>query len=306
MCFIFAYIKKNHYLCGAKAIANEKQATRTDMKIGVFDSGYGGLTILNQIRQQLPDYDYIYLGDNARTPYGTRSFEVIYEYTLQAVRYLQAQGCRLIILACNTASAKALRTIQQHDIDPETLRVLGVIRPTVERLSTEAMQGDKQSLHVGILATPGTVSSQSYVIELNKQNPALVITQQACPMWVPIIEAGEHTSEGADYFVNKYIHEILDKDPQIDTLILGCTHYPLLLPKIRKALQGRSIRVIEQGDIVAKALQEYLGRHNEIERELSRGSSCTFLTTESEDKFQGSASIFLDEPVRAKHVELAK
>ena len=287
--------------------AVRKQSQKqTDMKIGVFDSGYGGLTILNQIRQQLPQYDYIYLGDNARTPYGTRSFDVIYEYTLQAVRYLHSHGCRLIILACNTASAKALRTIQQHDIDPDTLRVLGVIRPTVERLSTEAMQGDKQGLHVGILATPGTVSSQSYVIELTKQNPALVITQQACPMWVPIIEAGEHTSEGADYFVDKYIHEILAKDPQIDTLILGCTHYPLLLPKIRKALQGRSIRVIEQGAIVAKSLQEYLQRHNEIERELSRGSSCTFLTTESEDKFQGSASIFLDEPVRAKHVELAK
>lgn len=304
MCFIFAYIKKNHYLCGAKAIANEKQATRTDMKIGVFDSGYGGLTILNQIRQQLPEYDYIYLGDNARTPYGTRSFEVIYEYTLQAVRYLQSHGCRLIILACNTASAKALRTIQQHDIDPDTLRVLGVIRPTVESLSTEVMQGSNQSLHVGILATPGTVSSQSYVIELNKQNPALVITQQACPMWVPIIEAGEHTGKGADYFVDKYIREILDKDPQIDTLILGCTHYPLLLPKIRQALQGRSIRIIEQGKIVAKALQEYMDRHSEIEQALSSGGSCMFLTTESEDKFQDSASIFLDEPIRAKHVEL--
>lgn len=304
MCFIFAYIKKNHYLCGAKAIANEKQATRTDMKIGVFDSGYGGLTILNQIRQQLPEYDYIYLGDNARTPYGTRSFEVIYEYTLQAVRYLQSHGCRLIILACNTASAKALRTIQQHDIDPDTLRVLGVIRPTVESLSTEVMQGSNQSLHVGILATPGTVSSQSYVIELNKQNPALVITQQACPMWVPIIEAGEHTGKGADYFVDKYIREILDKDPQIDTLILGCTHYPLLLPKIRQALHGRSIRIIEQGKIVAKALQEYMDRHSEIEQALSSGGSCMFLTTESEDKFQDSASIFLDEPIRAKHVEL--
>lgn len=279
--------------------------TQTDMKIGVFDSGYGGLTILAKIRQQLPEYDYIYLGDNARTPYGTRSFDVIYEYTLQAVRYLQAQGCRLIILACNTASAKALRTIQQHDIDPETLRVLGVIRPTVESLSTEAMQGSKQSLHVGIVATPGTVSSESYVIELKKQNPALVITQQACPMWVPMIEAGEHTSAGADYFVDKYINEILAKDPQIDTLILGCTHYPLLLPKIRKALQGRSVRIIEQGDIVAKALQKYLQRHSEIERELSRGSSCTFLTTESEDKFQDSASIFLKEPICAKHVELA-
>lgn len=271
------------------------------MKIGIFDSGYGGLTILSKIRQQLPEYDYIYLGDNARTPYGTRSFEVIYEYTLEAVRFLQSQGCRLIILACNTASAKALRTIQMHNIDPETLRVLGVIRPTVEAVRSITHNG-----HVGILATPGTVRSESYVIELEKQFSTLpaVISQQECPMWVPLIEAGEAANDGADYFVEKYINLLLDKDPDIDTIILGCTHYPLLSDKIQRVLQGRNIQVVAQGDIVAASLRDYLDRHFEIKCCLSLGGSCTFLTTEAEGKFTESASIFLDCPIEAHHVDL--
>ena len=200
--------------------------------IGIFDSGYGGLTILNKIRQLLPEYDYLYLGDNARAPYGTRSFDVIYEYTLQAVKYLHEQGCNLIILACNTASAKALRTIQQRDINPDEVRVLGVIRPTVEVVPART-----RTKHIGVLATPGTVASESYVIELLKQDPTLVVTQQACPMWVPLIEAGEHLSEGADYFVEKYLTELLTRDPLIDTIILGCTHYPLIQDKIEQYLR---------------------------------------------------------------------
>ena len=275
------------------------------MKIGVFDSGYGGLTILEKIRQRLPEYDYLYLGDNARAPYGTRSFEVIYEYTLQAVRWLHSQGCRLIILACNTASAKALRTIQQRDIDPYRLRVLGVIRPTVEYVVANGAK------HIGVMATPGTVSSNSYVIELQKQCEAqgkeCVVTQQACPMWVPLIEAGEHTNEGADYFVEKYIRELCVQDPQLDTIILGCTHYPLLLPKISayvKRMLGHS-NVICQGDIVAASLQDYLLRHTEIEELLSRGGSCNYITTEAAEKFRGSASIFLNTPIDVTHIELA-
>ena len=201
--------------------------------IGIFDSGYGGLTILNHIRQHLPQYDYLYLGDNARAPYGTRSFDVIYEYTLQAVKYLHQQGCNLIILACNTASAKALRTIQQRNINPDELRVLGVIRPTVEVVPQRT-----RTKHVGVLATPGTVASESYVIELLKQDPTLTITQQACPIWVPLIEAGEHFGDGANYFVEKYLTELLTRDPLIDTIILGCTHYPLLQPKIEKFLSS--------------------------------------------------------------------
>ena len=201
--------------------------------IGIFDSGYGGLTILNHIRQVLPEYPYLYLGDNARAPYGTRSFDTIYEYTLQAVNYLHQQGCNLIILACNTASAKALRTIQQRNINPDELRVLGVIRPTVE-----AIPQCTQTKHVGVLATPGTVSSESYVIELQKQDPSLVITQQECPMWVPLIEAGEHLSDGANYFIEKYLTELITRDPLIDTIILGCTHYPLLQTKIEAFLSS--------------------------------------------------------------------
>ena len=273
--------------------------------IGVFDSGYGGLTILSKIRQLLPEYDYLYLGDNARAPYGTRSFDVIYEYTLQAVNYLHEQGCNLIILACNTASAKALRTIQQRDINPEELRVLGVIRPTVEVIPERT-----KNKHIGVLATPGTVASESYVIELLKQDPTLVVTQQACPMWVPLIESGEHLGEGADYFVEKYLNELLEQDPLIDTIILGCTHYPLIQDKIEAYLlqTNRHISVVTQGEIVAQSLADYLHRHPEIVERISsplRGRSGEgFLTTESATKFADSASLFLSEPIMAEHIEL--
>ena len=274
--------------------------------IGIFDSGYGGLTIFNHIRQRLPKYDYLYLGDNARAPYGTRSFDVIYEYTLQAVNYLHEQGCNLIILACNTASAKALRTIQQNDINPEELRVLGVIRPTVEVVPTRT-----RTNHIGVLATPGTVASESYVIELQKQNPELIVTQQACPMWVPLIESGEHLHKGADYFVEKYLTELLERDPLIDTIILGCTHYPLLQEKIedilaKQTISQQSVSVIAQGKIVADSLADYLERHTDIAKRAILGStgSCTFLTTESAKKFSGSASIFLEETIHAQHIEL--
>lgn len=268
--------------------------------IGIFDSGYGGLTILNKIRQLLPEYDYLYLGDNARAPYGTRSFDVIYEYTLQAVNYLHKQGCNLIILACNTASAKALRTIQQRDINPDEVRVLGVIRPTVEVVPART-----RTKHIGVLATPGTVASESYVIELLKQDPTLVVTQQACPMWVPLIEAGEHLSEGANYFVEKYLNELLERDPEIDTIILGCTHYPLIQSKIEAYLSqtNRHISVVSQGEIVANSLQDYLQRHTEIKQDIRNGS-CRYLTTESASKFAESASLFLSEPIKATHIEL--
>ena len=273
--------------------------------IGIFDSGYGGLTILNKIRQLLPEYDYLYLGDNARAPYGTRSFDVIYEYTLQAVNYLHEQGCNLIILACNTASAKALRTIQQRDINPDEVRVLGVIRPTVEVVPART-----RTKHIGVLATPGTVASESYVIELLKQDPTLVVTQQACPMWVPLIEAGEHLSEGADYFVEKYLNELLERDPEIDTIILGCTHYPLIQDKIEAYLSqtNRHISIVSQGEIVAHSLADYLHRHPEIVERISsplKGrSGGGFLTTESATKFADSASLFLSEPIEAEHIEL--
>ena len=279
--------------------------------IGIFDSGYGGLTILNHIRQHLPQYDYLYLGDNARAPYGTRSFGVIYEYTLQAVKYLHQQGCNLIILACNTASAKALRTIQQRNINPDELRVLGVIRPTVEVVPQRT-----RTKHIGVLATPGTVASESYIIELLKQDPTLTVTQQACPMWVPLIESGEHLQSGADYFVEKYLTELLTRDPLIDTIILGCTHYPLLQPKIEAFLSSishsqspianRHISVIAQGQIVADSLMDYLLRHPDIAERAKIGGkqTVTYLTTESATKFSESASIFLSEPITAHHIEL--
>ena len=273
--------------------------------IGIFDSGYGGLTIYQEIQRLMPEYDYLYLGDNARAPYGTRSFDVIYEYTLQAVNYLHQQGCNLIILACNTASAKALRTIQQHDINPDELRVLGVIRPTVEVIPQRT-----RTKHIGVLATPGTVASESYVIELLKQDPTLIVTQQACPMWVPLIESGEHLSDGANYFVEKYLNELLERDPEIDTIILGCTHYPLIQDKIEAYLSqtNRHISIVSQGEIVAQSLADYLRRHPEIVERISsplRGrSGGGFLTTESADKFSDSASLFLSEPIEAQHIEL--
>ena len=279
------------------------------MRIGVFDSGYGGLTILDAIRRELPQYDYLYLGDNARAPYGTHSFDVIYRYTLQAVKYLFDHDCALVILACNTASAKALRTIQQKDlplINDKMVNVLGVIRPTVEAVPAITKTG-----HVGILATPATVSSESYVMELNKIFNSLEISQQACPLWVPLIENGEHLKPGADYFVDLYLRQILEKDPQIDTLVLGCTHYPLLLPKIAqwikntgKRFAAGDIQVISQGYLEAKSLADYLRRHPEYESQLSQGGSCRYLTTENADRFSQSASLFLSAPVQAEHIDL--
>ena len=305
-------------------------------KIGVFDSGYGGLTILKEIRKTLPEYDYIYLGDNARAPYGTHSFDVIYRYTLQAVKYLFEQDCNLVILACNTASAKALRTIQQLDLPiinaervkelkNERVNVLGVIRPTVEAVPEITKTG-----HVGILATPATVSSESYVLELEKianervkelKNESvheLVVTQQACPMWVPLIEAGEHNEPGAKYFIGKYLRELLAKDPQIDTIVLGCTHYPLLKDRIDEWLNYRQeigesefpapkelphITTIAQGDLEAESLRDYLTRHPEYREPLSKGGTCTYLTTENADRFAQSASMFLDTPIVAEHID---
>ena len=276
-------------------------------KIGVFDSGYGGLTILEKMRHALPQYDYIYLGDNARTPYGTRSFEVIYEYTWQCVRHLLLhEDAALVVVACNTASARALRNIQQLDLlkiweqdGSDVRRVLGVIRPTVERVSAFT-----RSKHVGVLATPGTVASESYILELEKQDPSLIVTQEACPMWVPLIENAEHTGDGADYFVKKYVDEILCSDPEIDTLILGCTHYPLLRKKIEAALPA-GVHVLAQGDLVASALTDYLERHKALEEKLDKNGTCEFLTTEHPEKFRQSASVFLNDlNISAKHIDL--
>lgn len=268
------------------------------MKIGIFDSGYGGLTILREIRRVLPQYDYIYLGDNARAPYGPRSFDVIYRYTLEAVRYLFAEGCELVILACNTASAKALRSIQQNDLPAvweadgrTTKRVLGVIRPTVEAVGGQ---------HVGILATQGTVDSESYIAELQKILPDIQVSQQACPMWVPLVENGEIDTPATDYFVRRYVDELLAKDKDLDTILLACTHYPLLRKKI-EAVVGQ-IPLVEQGGLVAESLRDYLGRHTDLAALLSTRGTCTYLTTEDARKFSSSAAIFLDEPVEAQHV----
>ena len=269
-------------------------------RIGVFDSGYGGLTILRQIRQMLPQYDYIYLGDNARAPYGSHSFDIIYRYTLQAVQALFEQGCQLVILACNTASAKALRTIQQVDLpklDPSR-RVLGVIRPTVEAVGPLS-----HSRHIGLLATQGTVNSGSYTLELHKLWPDITVTGQACPMWVPLVENFEFDSPGADYFVKKRIEGILRLDPQIDTLILGCTHYPLLMNKILKYTPP-GVRIVPQGEYVAASLQQYLERHDELRQKLSQGGTCKYLTTESTEKFNHSAAMFMHQNVQSEQIEL--
>ena len=268
--------------------------------IGIFDSGYGGLTILAKIRELLPQYNYLYLGDNARTPYGTRSFEVVYEFTLQAVRKLFGLGCPLVILACNTASAKALRSIQQHDLphlDPSR-RVLGVIRPTVECIGALT-----HTRHVGLLATEGTVRSQSYPLEIHKLYADIRLTGVPCPMWVPLIENNEFNSPGADYFVQKYLGQLLSQDPEIDTIILGCTHYPLLLEKIRRYTPSH-IRLVEQGKYVASSLKDYLARHTELRTRCETGGTCQFLTTESIEKFQESASIFLHQEVQVRTVTL--
>lgn len=268
--------------------------------IGVFDSGYGGLTILSKFKEILPHNDFIYLGDNARTPYGTRSFEIVYEFTLQAVTRLFELGCHLVILACNTASAKALRSIQINNlpqIDPDR-RVLGVIRPTVECIDSIT-----QSKHVGILATSGTIKSESYIMEVHKLFPEIKVTGQACPMWVPLVEYNEAQASGADYFVKKYIDELLAKDNQIDTIILGCTHYPLLLPKIKQYVP-EGIHIVSQGELVANSLQNYLKRHPEMDARCTRGGTCTYFTTEAEEKFADSASTFLNESIQVSHLDL--
>ena len=268
--------------------------------IGVFDSGYGGLTILHGIRQLLPQYDYMYLGDNARAPYGPRSFEVVYEFTRQAVVKLFEMGCHLIILGCNTASAKALRTIQQNDLpqlDPDR-RVLGIIRPIAEVISSLT-----ESRHVGVLATEGTIKSESYNLEIHKLWPDIQVSGVACPFWVPLVEYNEADSPGADYFVKKRIDELMRKDHAIDAIILGCTHYPLLMPKILKYLP-KGVRIVPQGEYVADSLKQYLERHPQLEQRCSRGATVHYLTTENPEKFKEQAQIFLHEPVDVENISL--
>jgi glutamate racemase len=268
--------------------------------IGVFDSGYGGLTVLKEITAKLPQHDFIYLGDNARAPYGTRSFESVYKYTLECVQWFFAMGCPLVILACNTASAKALRTIQQNDLpklNPEK-KVLGVIRPT-----TEIIGRFTKTNNVGILATNGTVQSESYLVEIKKFSPNINVIQQACPMWVPLIENNEHNSPGADYFVKEYIDSLLQKNDAIDTVLLACTHYPLLREKIAKCLPS-GISVISQGEIVANSLVDYLQRHPEIESGCSKNGLIDFYTTDSTEDFDNHATIFYGKTVKSKHTSL--
>ena len=268
--------------------------------IGVFDSGYGGLTVFDKILERMPAYDYIYLGDNARAPYGGRSFEVVYRFTREAVMRLFREGCQLVILACNTASAKALRTIQQCDLPrwDASRRVLGVIRPTVE-----LMDRLSRTKHIGVVGTAGTISSGSYPLEIAKMFPHIHVEAEACPMWVPLVENNEYASPGADYFVQKYLDQLFAKDARIDTLILGCTHYPLLLDKIRKYVPA-GVTLLPQGEYVAQSLEDYLKRHPEMAHKLTTGGTRRFLTTESAEKFSEAASIFLRHPVEAESIRL--
>lgn len=266
--------------------------------IGVFDSGYGGLTILDSIRRLMPQYDYVYFGDNARAPYGTRSFDVVYQYTLEAVQHLFDMGCPLVILGCNTASAKALRTIQQVYLPKYAPlnRVLGVIRPTAEVVGTITHNG-----HIGVLATEGTIKSESYNLEILKLFPDCKVTGLACPMWVPLVENGEYDKPSADYFVKERIDALLAIDPFIDTIILGCTHYPLLMEKIRKFCPS-GIEILTQGRYIADSLQSYLQRHPEMEIRLKKGATCQYLTSESPERFSGNASLFLNEQIKVKRL----
>ena len=276
------------------------QLSTTPGPIGIFDSGYGGLTILHGIRQLLPEYDYLYLGDNARAPYGPRSFDVVYEFTRQAVIKLFEMGCHLVILGCNTASAKALRTIQQNDlpkIDPSR-RVLGVIRPTAEVIGSLTA-----TRRVGIFATEGTIKSESYDLEIRKLHPDVTVTGVACPFWVPLVEYNEADSPGADYFVKKRIDQIMRLDPQIDAIILGCTHYPLLMPKILKYLPA-GVRIIPQGEYVAESLKSYLERHPEMAQRCAKNATARYLTTENPDKFKEQAQIFLHESIEVGNITL--
>lgn len=268
--------------------------------IGVFDSGYGGLTILKHMQGIMPEHDFIYLGDNARTPYGTRSFQVVYEFTLQCVTKLFEMGCHLVVLACNTASAKALRTIQQIDLPrlDASRRVLGIIRPTVESIGEMT-----KTRHVGLLATPGTVKSLSYPLEIKKLYPDITVTGEACPIWVPLVETGESRSDGADYFVKRHVEHLLSMDNKIDTIILGCTHYPLLLDKIRKYVP-QGINILSQGELVASSLRDYMARHPEMDAMCTKGGDCRYYTTESVETFLPSASIFLNTAVQARSISL--
>jgi glutamate racemase len=272
---------------------------RKKSPIGFFDSGYGGLTILQEVRKILPEYEYLYLGDNARAPYGTRSFEVVYEYTWQCVKYLLDQGCELVIVACNTASAKALRNIQQRNlIDYPGKRVLGVIRPSAEVIGKMTSSG-----HVGILATEGTVKSHSYLLEISKFFPELLVQQHACPLWVPLIEnAAYHTEEGKG-FIRKDVESLLDLDPTIDAIILGCTHYPIVADIIESFIP-RNVKVISQGPIVAQALKEYLLRHTWLVKKLSTNRNVHFLTTESSTEFNANAKRIVGWDINAKHITL--
>jgi len=291
---------KESMCCNHKSQTSNLKSQTQIGPIGVFDSGYGGLTILDGIRQLLPEYDYLYLGDNARAPYGPRSFDVVYEFTRQAVQRLFEMGCHLVILGCNTASAKALRTIQQVDLpqwDKER-RVLGVIRPTAEVIGSLT-----ESRHVGVLATEGTIKSESYNLEIKKLYPDVQVSGVACPFWVPLVEYNEADSPGADYFVKKRIDQIMNLDPQIDAIILGCTHYPLLMPKILKYLPA-GVMVVPQGEYVAESLKSYLERHPEMEQQCSKGGTTHYLTTENPDKFKEQAQIFLHEPVEVENITL--
>ncbi len=276
------------------------QLTNSLGPIGIFDSGYGGLTIYGKIKEILPQYDYIYLGDNARTPYGSRSFDVVYEFTRQAVLNLFEQGCHLVILACNTASAKALRTIQQKDLPlwDKNRRVLGIIRPTAETVNSLT-----KTKHIGVLGTVGTINSNSYPIEINKLFSDIKVSGMACPMWVPLIENNEYDKEGADYFVKKYLDAILSKDPDIDLLILGCTHYPLLIKKIKQYLPD-NVTLLSQGEYVAGSLADYLNRHPEIEEKCIKNSETIFCTTESPEKFAEMSSVFLQKQVKAERINI--
>lgn len=268
--------------------------------IGIFDSGYGGLTVLKEIIRELPEYDFIYLGDNARSPYGNRSFDTVYAYTLECVKWFFDQGCSLVVLACNTASAKALRTIQQNDLPgiDEHKRVLGVIRPTTEVIGNYSTTGE-----VGILATLGTVQSGTYPIEIGKFFPGLKVYQEACPMWVPLVENNEYLSTGADYFIKQHIDHIMAQSGSIDTLLLGCTHYPLLVNKIRQFLPDQ-VNLLSQGEIVAASLKDYLGRHPDLNEKCSKNSQYQFFTTDSTEEFDNHAAIFFGNPVKSAHVSL--
>lgn len=268
--------------------------------IGVFDSGYGGLTVLKEIVKELPQFDYIYLGDNGRAPYGIRSFETVYHYTLECVQHLFRMGCHLVVLACNTASAKALRTIQQNDlpqIDPAR-RVLGIIRPT-----TEVVGSYTRSRQVGIFGTTGTVNSQSYPIEIEKFYPDVQVYQQACPMWVPLVENDEYNSEGADYFINKYVRQLMVQSANIDTIVLGCTHYPLLAGKLQVHLPP-GVTLLSQGSLAAKSLADYLQRHPEMQEKCSTGGSSIFYTTDDTETFDRQAGIFFGETIASRHLSL--